>query len=82
MTPAGEARVIELLERIMTALERDSVPPSPLIDAAEFARMLGVDVRTLRTWRHEGAVPKPVQIGTVLRWKRKDVERFLLGIKP
>lgn len=78
----SESRVIELLERIVAALERDSAPPATLLDAAEFARQLGVNVRTLRRMRHEGGVPKPIQIGNVIRWRRADVERFLQGRKP
>lgn len=82
MTPAGEARVIELLERLVSALERDSAPPSAFIDAAELARQLGVNVRTLRRMRHEGAIPEPVRVGRLVRWRRAEVERFLQGRKP
>lgn len=77
MTPENEAHVIALLERIVAALERDSAPKAAWIDADEFAALMGVDVRTLRRMRRAGGVPKPVQIGRNLRWKRVDVDRFL-----
>lgn len=78
MTPAVEARVIELLERIVAALERDTAPATrALMDAAEVAAEFNVNVRTLRRMRHEGAAPEPIKIGNALRWRRTDVDRFL-----
>lgn len=78
MTPAGEARVIELLEAILVAVQRQHpAPPSNLMDAAEVAAELGVNVRTLRRMRHEGQAPEPIKIGNALRWRRADVDRFL-----
>lgn len=82
MTPATEARVIELLERIAAAVERGNAPPPAFVDAAELARHLGVNVRTLRRMRHEGAIPGPVRVGRLVRWRRADVDRFLQGRKP
>lgn len=82
MTPAAEDRVVSLLEEILAELRQRNAPPPALIDADEFARQLGVNVRTLRRMRHEGGVPKPIEIGNVIRWRRADVERFLQGKKP
>jgi len=53
-----------------------------LLTQREFADILHVDERTVRTWRHEGLVPKPVQLGRVLRWRRRDVEQWIEGLTP
>ena len=49
-----------------------------LIDAAEFAGLLGVSKRTLFRLRSRGVIPPPVRItaGTV-RWRTRDVRSFL-----
>jgi len=56
--------------------------PRQLLTQREFAALLQVDERTVRTWRHEGLVPKPVQLGRVLRWRRRDVEQWIEGLTP
>lgn len=82
MTPAGEARVIELLEAILVAVQRQhAAPPSNLMHAADVAAEFGVNVRTLRRMRKEGQAPEPIKIGNTLRWRRADVDRFLRARK-
>ncbi|MCK6445769.1 MAG: helix-turn-helix domain-containing protein [Planctomycetes bacterium] len=45
--------------------------------APEFADLLRVDQRTLRSMRHAGDVPPPIMIGTRPRWRRADVDAWL-----
>lgn len=49
-----------------------------LIDAQEFADLLGISKRTLFRLRSRGAIPPPVRItaGTV-RWRTRDVRGYL-----
>lgn len=82
MSDMIDSTIVALLTEIRDELRRQNAPPPALIDADEFARQIGVDVRTLRRMRHEGAVPEPIQLGNVLRWRRSDVERFLQGRRP
>jgi excisionase family DNA binding protein len=64
---------------------RDAVEPNAahdplqLLTADEVAALLRVDVRTLRTMRHERAFPRPTRVGRSLRWKRSAVERWIDG---
>ena len=48
-----------------------------LMTAKDVAGLLNVDIRTLRRLRHLGDVPKPITVGRVLRWRRRDVDRWL-----
>lgn len=46
---------------------------------AETAALLGLHVRTLQRLRAAGAGPKPITIGSAVRYKRKAVEAWLEG---
>jgi predicted DNA-binding transcriptional regulator AlpA len=81
MSAEGEARVIKLLEQILSALQREHDPESALLDGPALATELGVSVRTLRRMREEPNFPKPVKLGTSTRWRRNDVERFMRARK-
>jgi len=49
----------------------------PLLDAQGLAALLGINTRTLRRWRHEGRVPRPLRGKGPLRWSRVAVEGWL-----
>ena len=48
-----------------------------LLTAQQVADMLGINVRTLREWRHAGKFPKPTTLGRSPRWRRRDVDAWL-----
>jgi predicted DNA-binding transcriptional regulator AlpA len=49
-----------------------------LIKAREVARMLDVDVRTIRRWKSQGKLPEPVELSPyVIRWRLSDIEEFI-----
>ena len=48
-----------------------------LLSAAEVAAMLGVTVRTLRTYRHKNIVPKPIKFERQIRWDADVITRWL-----
>jgi excisionase family DNA binding protein len=52
-------------------------PRDALLTAKDVAGLLNVDIRTLRRLRHLGDVPKPITVGRVLRWRRRDLDRWL-----
>ncbi|MBL8802945.1 MAG: helix-turn-helix domain-containing protein [Planctomycetes bacterium] len=53
--------------------------PQQLLTAAEVAKLLRVDVRTLRLMRHERSFPRPTRVGRSLRWRRGAIERWIDG---
>jgi predicted DNA-binding transcriptional regulator AlpA len=58
-------------------------PPKELINAADFAAMLGVTKRTLFRLRAKKAIPMPLRISNgIIRWRLKDVRAFLDGERP
>jgi hypothetical protein len=52
-----------------------------LLEADELAALLRINVRTLRRWRIEGRVPRPLR-GKPLRWSRTAVELWLKERQP
>ncbi len=48
-----------------------------LLSTADLARVLGVDDRTVRRMRDRGDLPPAIDLGSVLRWRPEDVERWL-----
>jgi predicted DNA-binding transcriptional regulator AlpA len=59
-------------------------PPtaSDLLEADELAALLKIDIRTLRRWRREDKVPKPLRGKGPLRWSRTAVEQWLQERAP
>ena len=60
----------------------DVTPPSTgrlpaLIGTKAMAEMLGVDQRTVRRWNREGIIPSAIELSSVLRWRRSDIERWI-----
>ena len=48
-----------------------------LLSATDVAAMLGVTVRTLRTYRHKDIVPKPIKFERQIRWDADVIKRWL-----
>jgi excisionase family DNA binding protein len=59
--------------------ERD--PEPGLLTAAEVARLLHCNTRTLRRWRHEGRVPAPITMGARPRWRAEDIRAWIAARK-
>lgn len=49
----------------------------PTVTRAEFASLLGISTPTLLRLERAGQIPAPLKLGTLKRWLRADVERFL-----
>lgn len=49
----------------------------PLATPVDVAEYLGVPVRTLSQWRHQGKGPRFVRVGKHVRYRWADVEAFL-----
>lgn len=48
-----------------------------LLSAKAVAKMLSTSVRTIWRYRSSGAIPKPVTVGSSIRWKLSDIKLFL-----
>jgi predicted DNA-binding transcriptional regulator AlpA len=56
---------------------------SPLVaDAARLARLLGVGVRSVRSWDAGGKLPRPVKLGTRVVWIIAEIRRWLAAGAP
>jgi predicted DNA-binding transcriptional regulator AlpA len=75
------AALIEEMRGLRADLRADSKPDNALVTMTAFAAELGIDVRTLRRMKASGDLPKAVQIGTHPRWRRVDVDKWLLARK-
>ena len=60
-----------------SATVKPATVANDLIEADELAAMLRIDIRTLRRWRHEGRLPKPIRGGRGLRWERRIIEKWI-----
>ena len=81
MKSIDEARLMESLAEILAEVRAlktaKDVMSTPLMTQADLAAILQVDERTVRTWRHEGFLPKPFTVGRVLRWRTCDVQKWM-----
>jgi predicted DNA-binding transcriptional regulator AlpA len=53
------------------------VPETPLLSAAEVARFIGVNARTIRRWVVEREFPLPSRIGRMDRWTNYSIGVWL-----
>lgn len=56
----------------------DADPSAPLtVDARRLSVMLGIGLRTLRTWDAAGRLPEPVRIARSVLWRLDEVRAWL-----
>ena len=57
----------------------DSPPTteSRLVDVEEVAAMLGVSSRMVRRLRDMGRMPCPISLGSLVRWRREEIEEWI-----
>jgi len=48
-----------------------------LLTAEDLAKVFQVTRKTISNWLIRGAIPRPVKIGGVVRWRRSDIEAML-----
>ena len=53
-----------------------------LADAKEVAKVVGISLRTARRWDVEGRLPKPIRIGSVVRWNISELEKWIEASCP
>lgn len=52
------------------------------VDASTLAGLLGVSVRTIRTWDRLGTIPAPVRIGGRVLWRTDEIRQWLDAGSP
>lgn len=50
-----------------------------LLSPAEVAEFFGVKVNTLARWRSDGGGPPYIKVGSLVRYRRVDLDRFVAG---
>ncbi len=50
----------------------------PLMDPSALGDYLGIPVNTIYAWRHQGAGPPAMKVGKHLRYRKSDVDAWLL----
>ena len=61
-------------------LDLESLPASSFINEREVAAILGIQYKTLTTWRHTRAVDIPyLKVGRAVRYQVSDVRTFITG---
>jgi prophage regulatory protein len=58
-------------------VEQGRTHDTPLIDAAEFARLLGCSVKHVRRMADLGRCPPPVRLGGLVRWTRAEIDAWI-----
>lgn len=70
----ADVRDPRLMDVVPTA-----TPGPDLLTVADLAERLRVSEKTVRTWRSEGVLPAPIEIGGVIRWRAAEFEEWLAG---
>jgi len=48
-----------------------------LITAQQVGQMLMCSARTVRRLQAQGAMPRPLKLGALVRWRREDIDRWI-----
>jgi excisionase family DNA binding protein len=51
-----------------------------LLDKKQVAELLRISVKTLDVWISKQKAPKPVRLGRLVRFRKSDVELYLLSL--
>lgn len=62
-----------MAKSITTAFDHDD----PLLRDVEAYKMLGISKPTFWRWVREGTLPKPLKLGSLSRWPRSDMTKFI-----
>ena len=72
------ATKLDTREKLSNCLPAHGVADAPLlIDVAEVARLLTCSQPHVRHMADSGRMPRPVKLGTLVRWKRAEIDQWL-----
>lgn len=69
------AAILQVLERIATALEKQQADPSETVDVKEAARLLHTTPRVIYVRHQRGQMPRPLPGSRRLVWRKADLLR-------
>ncbi len=52
-------------------------PELVLLRDYHVAELLKIGVRTVWSWASSGEIPKPIHVGRLAKWRRRDIEAWL-----
>ena len=61
---------------MMNQKEQSTIEPA-LLRANEVARFLGCSRQHIHNMTKRGDMPKPIKLASAVRWRRKDLERWI-----
>jgi excisionase family DNA binding protein len=70
----GNSMTMSSIEHYSTSRVRDE---PILVRAAELARMLNISLRTLWRLNSAGRLPRPLRLGTSVRWRLDEVNQWI-----
>ena len=62
-------------------IDKQTLASLEVLNTEEAAAYLGVRAQTLKGWRLRGVGPKCSALGKILRWRRDDLDAFLLDMQ-
>jgi predicted DNA-binding transcriptional regulator AlpA len=65
-----------------TAKRRLRQLPPLVADAKRLSRLLGVGVRSVRTWDYAGKLPRPIKLGARTVWVLSEIRAWLAAGAP
>jgi predicted DNA-binding transcriptional regulator AlpA len=60
-----------------TAVERKTRDDDRLLRVQDVAAQLAIAVRTCWKWVASGQLPRPLRLGSSIRWRQSDISRFI-----
>ena len=72
-----ESGLADLPDSEPSATVKPTAPFAELLGARELAALLAINARTLRRWKQEGRIPKPLRGKGPPRWRRSAIDQWL-----
>ncbi len=66
----------------MVTKESLAVPPAELLDVKDVAALLNCGERTVYRQADAGRIPRPVKLGSLVRWRREELLDWLTAGCP
>lgn len=60
-----------------TGLRSATTTPSLMLTAADVAALLACSTKTVYRLADRGALPRPVRLGGLLRWRRGEIDQWI-----
>lgn len=72
-----QQELIDLVKKVITEAIRPTYSPDDLLDDAQASKILGNAKGTMSVWRHHGKGPAYVKIGSNVRYRYSELQRYI-----